>query len=168
MTKFRRIKDPSDLIARTKINENGCMEWQNGLTTKGYACVCYQAKTQTAHRLIWKMINGEIPLDKQINHKCDNRKCINIDHLYLGTQKENIKDQLDRNRHRHSNKKSCKNGHDLSFYVNVGNKRRCRLCHNLSASDFMAVRRKKNANMIPLLASILLIQSEARVRADKI
>lgn len=49
-------------------------------------------KRYAAHRFIWEVVRGPIPAGKQLNHTCDNTKCVRIDHLWLGTQSENIKD----------------------------------------------------------------------------
>jgi hypothetical protein len=49
-------------------------------------------------RWVWIEKNGPIPEGMQINHHCDNARCINLDHLYLGTQRENVRDAFERGR----------------------------------------------------------------------
>ena len=53
---------------------------------------------QKVHRVVWELANGPIPIDRQINHRCDNPICVRLDHLYLGTQRENMQDASGRKR----------------------------------------------------------------------
>jgi len=80
----------------SKINENGCWEWQRAKIHNGYGRVYvkHKNKDELTHRASWEAFVGEIKEGMQINHKCHNRACINPDHLYLGTQKENVRDML--------------------------------------------------------------------------
>lgn len=78
----------------SKVNmSEGCWDWQGGLISSGYGSA-YHPKLgpQAAHRLAWILTNGDIPKGLYVLHKCDNKKCVNPDHLYLGTQKKNLED----------------------------------------------------------------------------
>lgn len=73
-----------------------CWEWI-GCKVRGYGQFGFEGKVQYAHRVSWKLLNGD-PLDLKVLHKCDNPSCVNPNHLFLGTQKENIDDMLSKNR----------------------------------------------------------------------
>ena len=77
----------------------GCIEW-TGLNIKhfGYGAVGFKGKQMRAHRASWLVYKGEIPKGKLVCHKCDNPKCINVEHLFLGTYKENMEDMLAKKR----------------------------------------------------------------------
>lgn len=85
------IKDR--LIENSSIDqETGCWNWNGSLINKGYGQISIKGKNCQPHRISWKVFVGEIPKGMQINHKCHNSKCINPEHLYTGTQQENIRD----------------------------------------------------------------------------
>lgn len=84
---------------KTKKNElNDCIEWTGRMMSSGYGQVTFLEETWSAHRLIWTLINGSIPEGLQINHTCDNRKCVNLVHLNLGTQSDNMQDMINKGR----------------------------------------------------------------------
>lgn len=91
-------------MEKTQKLPNGCIEWTGRRRPEGYGRfgdgeVRSAWKAYSAHRWIWAYHNGPIPKGMQINHHCDNPPCVNLDHLYCGTQKDNIRDMMERKRH---------------------------------------------------------------------
>jgi hypothetical protein len=81
------------LQRRIKITDNGCHEFQGFLNNKGYGQIGTPGrKLMYTHRVMWIAHNGEIPPGMVICHKCDNPACCNIDHLFLGTMRDNSQD----------------------------------------------------------------------------
>lgn len=106
-----------------------CMESTGGRKGKGYASVWYGGKHITAHRAAWMEANGPIPDGMFVLHHCDNRKCVNPKHLFLGTNADNMADMCAKGRQaRWDRKSSTKLDPDkvctLVTLVQVGNSRR--------------------------------------------
>ena len=78
--------------------ESGCWLWTDTLTTTGYGLLRIGRKKKLAHRLAYTLFKGEIPAGLQVNHVCDVRHCVNPEHLKLGTQKDNIREAVDKGR----------------------------------------------------------------------
>jgi hypothetical protein len=76
-----------------------CFEW-NGPFWKvsGYGCWKIDGKNTAAHRTAWRIYNGSIPAGALVCHKCDNRKCARIDHLFVGSYQDNSDDAKSKNR----------------------------------------------------------------------
>lgn len=84
------------LLKHTRLNEvTGCLEWTGKLTEKGYGrCYCPTTKKmKRAHRAMWEALRGPIPDGVSVLHRCDNRKCVACEHLFLGTIGDNNSDR---------------------------------------------------------------------------
>lgn len=77
-----------------KSGPNGCWNWTASTVFFGYGEIGIGGKKKKrAHRLSWELHNGKIPADRWVLHKCNNPACVNPDHLYLGTPKDNMQDK---------------------------------------------------------------------------
>ena len=86
-----------------KYNEqNDCWEWQRATNNIGYGMIrdSEHGGMRTTHRVSYEIHKGKIPKGKLVLHKCDNPKCCNPDHLFLGTHQDNTDDMIAKNRHK--------------------------------------------------------------------
>lgn len=104
--KFTAVRKDDDecanivrLFGRTCRNSGGCWEFMGGRKASGYGSFWYRGKVHSAHRVAWMIFKGDIPAKKLIMHKCDNRSCVNPDHLAVGTHLDNTTDMMQKGRH---------------------------------------------------------------------
>lgn len=70
--------------------ETGCVTWVGSLNQKGYGKIYTPDGVRYVHRFAWEQVNGEIASGMELDHRCHNRACVNIDHLRLATHKQNL------------------------------------------------------------------------------
>lgn len=79
------------LRSRITVSEYGCWNW-TGSTDGRYGQIFYCRRLWKSHRVSWTVFRGPIPEGLNVLHRCDNTRCINPDHLFLGTQSDNLID----------------------------------------------------------------------------
>lgn len=137
---LKALPDPADAMEsirrRTTLNKaTGCWEWAGVTNRFGYAQAFYGNKRYMAHRLAALAAFGQFDPMLQVCHRCDNRKCCNPAHLFLGTRRDNERDKVAKGRHQNVRKTHCVRGHELAgenIAIRMsecgGVKRVCRTC----------------------------------------
>lgn len=97
-TKYDRYKTAlfqSRVLDKIVINPNtGCEEFTGALNDQGYGRVCFRREQFYVHKKIWEIKNGPVPKGLVVRHLCHNRLCCKIEHLTIGTQKDNMQDAV--------------------------------------------------------------------------
>lgn len=90
--------DPTGFWQNIEKTADGCWLWK-GSSDHGYGRV--RSRGEWAHRIAFRLVKGPIPDGFLVMHLCDNRPCINPDHLVPSTPTENVRDAVQKGRHRH-------------------------------------------------------------------
>lgn len=94
-----RIVPISESLKNFKVNTvTGCHEYLGRLTPTGYGTFYHAGRRLSAHRASWEASRGPILGGLLVCHKCDNPKCINVEHLFLGTDGDNMRDRVAKGR----------------------------------------------------------------------
>lgn len=102
------------LVNPVLITHCGCHIWLGTVDSDGYGSIVVSGSrkgftTKSTHRQAWENCYGKIPENMRVLHKCDIPTCVNVDHLFLGTQKDNVADCVTKGRHK--NPAAFKKGH---------------------------------------------------------
>jgi hypothetical protein len=132
------------LKSKLKVNkETGCWEFTGYVMPDGYARMMVNGKRWLVHRLSWTLHNEVIHDDMYVCHHCDNPKCANPEHLFVGTPRDNAMDMVNKGRHGRyfATKTHCPQGHEYNEINTLnapGQGRKCRECARLRAAEHRA------------------------------
>lgn len=92
------VRDRAKVLRNIAIAPEGCWEWQRYRSPNGYGRIKHDGVMEYAHRYSFIAHGGEIPDGLYVLHSCDNRRCVNPDHLHAGTHAENLREMVERHR----------------------------------------------------------------------
>lgn len=93
------LRDLDFFLKHTK-QQGNCLEWTKCLNTDGYPRTAWNNSSNgKVHRIVWELYNKQSAKNLVIRHSCNNPKCINPNHLVIGTPADNMKDRDSAGRH---------------------------------------------------------------------
>jgi hypothetical protein len=95
--RFERVALASRFWSKVE-RTNGCWIWRGTRMHQGYGMFWADGHTRRAHRVAYELNVGPIPVGQQVCHTCDNPACVRPDHLFLGTQQDNMTDKVRKGR----------------------------------------------------------------------
>jgi hypothetical protein len=103
------------VMRKIVVDANGCWRWQGFKGHTGYAQTGYRGAAMNGHRAMYIVHFGvKLATEQYVLHRCDVRDCINPDHLWLGTAKDNNNDCALKGRHYEGSKTHCHRGHEFT------------------------------------------------------
>jgi hypothetical protein len=123
----------------------GCMEWLGTITRRGYGVLSIGNRQVGAHRHAWVLSHGVVPKGMCVCHSCDNRRCVNPEHLFIGTNKDNHDDKVNKGRQA----KGQRHGMATLTYAQV---REIRALYKRGLGNVMALRYGVHLNTIVNIA----------------
>ena len=134
------------------IKTDNCWLWNAGKNYKDYGNFSVTingcSKTYRAHRFIYEYFNGTIPEGMLVCHTCDTPRCVNPNHLWLGTVSDNTVDSVNKKRHGMTKKTHCPRGHEYTLdntYTRANrasHARECRKCRKIKSQKYEEKRKR--------------------------
>lgn len=114
------------------VMETGCWPWLMSVNGKGYGQINFKRKNYKAHRVVYEMMVGKVPANKQLDHLCRNRRCVNPRHLEVVDSRTNTLRGVGASA-LNARKTHCRRGHPLSGknIYKSGGYRQCRACNKI-------------------------------------
>lgn len=140
---------PERLLKNRHVTDGDCWEWTAARTVHGYGRVRWQGHVRRVHRVVAHLVyelNLDDPAQRAL-HRCDNPPCFNPDHLYVGTQSDNVADMVARGRARGGDKphQFCNQGHALSGDNILRRRTGARRCRECARAANRAYRQRRTA-----------------------
>ena len=147
---FWRHINPLDKLIEDK---DHCWPYQGGVSDEGYGRITWMNQKFAAHRISYAIHYGPYLPWLCVLHRCDNRLCCRPEHLFLGTQADNINDMVAKGRHWEKQRTHCTQGHEYTpenTYMHPIRGRTCCECRRIKRRRRDA--KKRAAKIITKLA----------------
>lgn len=121
------------------VPESGCWLWLASVNSKGYGWTGIRGAQRLAHRASYEAFIGGIPTGLGVCHKCDTPSCVNPTHLFVGTQRDNLRDASAKGRIAGQKQTHCKYGHAFTpenTMIVRGRHRECHECRKRIAREW--------------------------------